>query len=73
MRFAEPGHYDIEDGPRRCDNCDSILELVEVPHPAPAMHWPIGLHYIDVCEVCEVQYDSEGNIVRDKEEASDAS
>ena len=70
---ADVEPWDIEDGPRRCDNCNSILELVEVPHPNPASHWPMRWHYIDVCEVCGVQYDNNGNIVRDEEEISNAS
>ena len=73
MMHADVQIWDIEDSPRRCDNCDSTLEIVKALHPDPASHWPMDWYYIDVCEVCNVQYDADGNIVRNEEEIPNAS
>ena len=73
MDMREPDHYDLYEPDDVCDACGDRLILVTVPHENPAPHWPAEWLTIDVCQECEVEYDRNGDIVRDEEESPYAS
>ena len=74
MKFAEPDHYDLEEEPENlCESCGNEFEFISVAVDNPPKHWPAKWSVYDICSECGIEYDWNGNIVRNEEEIPNAS